>query len=525
MDGIPNLTEEETRVVSPPAVRLTASNFGPIAMGEIELRPLTVFVGPSNSGKTYFAILVYALHRIMGGISRFPVMLPHLSMWERFSKILIGADLEEHERNLRKFLIKLDTAGHNVRFSDLPRHWCELAQALLNRSDKMGADLKEELERCFDLDSVSSLILWSEVPKETMITLAVGEGGEDLWRGHIQFGTSGMSTKGHIEDIPLVPKALRASAKSRKFGSDTFPLFSKRGGTSFDPWDQAMFADDLFRLFSGNLGDRGAHYLPAARSGIMQSHRVIASSLVGRSTRAGLQRFPEVPTFSGIMADFMQRLILFRERKATVEPMEGLAKLLERDALAGEIRTSRSSPEAYPEFVFRQEKSPEDIRLTRASSMVTELAPIVLFLRGVINRNDLVIIEEPEAHLHPAAQTQLAAVLGCMVNAGLKVLVTTHSDWLLKEFGNLIREGELGEETVGNASNRSLRSSLRSHEVGTWLFRKDSVAGPSTVEEIPFDRIEGIEPHEYEDVAEQLYNRSASLQDRLENSDETGGCD
>ena len=75
------------------------------------------------------------------------------------------------------------------------------------------------------------------------------------------------------------------------------------------------------------------------------------------------------------MADFMQKLILFQERKTSVEPMEGLAKLLERDALAGEIRTSRSSPEAYPEFVFRQEKSPEDIRLTRASSMVSELAP------------------------------------------------------------------------------------------------------------------------------------------------------
>ena len=81
MDGIPNLTEEETRVRPSPAVRLTASDFGPIAKGEIELRPLTVFVGPSNSGKTYFAILVYALHRIMGryfSISRNAVAFSHV---------------------------------------------------------------------------------------------------------------------------------------------------------------------------------------------------------------------------------------------------------------------------------------------------------------------------------------------------------------------------------------------------------------------------------------------------------------
>ena len=46
------------------------------------------------------------------------------------------------------------------------------------------------------------------------------------------------------------------------------------------------------------------YYLPAARSGIMQSHRVIASSLVERATRGGLTPL-EVPTFSGIVADFM----------------------------------------------------------------------------------------------------------------------------------------------------------------------------------------------------------------------------
>ena len=33
------------------------SNFGPIARGSVELRPLTVFFGPSNSGKTFLATL------------------------------------------------------------------------------------------------------------------------------------------------------------------------------------------------------------------------------------------------------------------------------------------------------------------------------------------------------------------------------------------------------------------------------------------------------------------------------------
>ena len=42
---------------------LSVRDFGPIYSAEIELRPLTVFVGPSNTGKSYLAILIYALHK------------------------------------------------------------------------------------------------------------------------------------------------------------------------------------------------------------------------------------------------------------------------------------------------------------------------------------------------------------------------------------------------------------------------------------------------------------------------------
>ena len=55
--------------------------------------------------------------------------------------------------------------------------------------------------------------------------------------------------------------------------------------------------------------------------------------------------------------------------------------------------------------------------------MVSELAPVVLFLRGAIDHGDMLIIEEPEAHLHPAAQTQMAVALARMVRAGVRVVV------------------------------------------------------------------------------------------------------
>lgn len=41
-----------------PNVKIAVRNFGPIAEGTVDLRPLTVFVGPSNTGKTYFRLAI-----------------------------------------------------------------------------------------------------------------------------------------------------------------------------------------------------------------------------------------------------------------------------------------------------------------------------------------------------------------------------------------------------------------------------------------------------------------------------------
>ena len=49
------------------SLELEVTNFGPIVEAKIDLRPLTVFVGPSNTGKSYLAILIYALHRFFSG--------------------------------------------------------------------------------------------------------------------------------------------------------------------------------------------------------------------------------------------------------------------------------------------------------------------------------------------------------------------------------------------------------------------------------------------------------------------------
>ena len=59
-------------------------------------------------------------------------------------------------------------------------------------------------------------------------------------------------------------------------------------------------------------------------------------------------------------------------------------------------------------------------------------------IRHIANNNQLLIIDEPESHLDTNNQVQLARLLARLVNSGVKVLITTHSDYLIKEINNLI---------------------------------------------------------------------------------------
>ena len=504
-----NTEATDTQISTYPNVRISAENFGPIVNGSIDLRPLTVFVGPSNTGKTYLATLIYALHKILPDFSLLPVMYQHLYRFVQDlgdTKTSTG-DAYSWEVILQDIVEKLETKGRRFMFADLPEPVRERWQIVLANSEVLGESLATELGRCFGLQSVSELVgLWG-TSDSAKFSVNVSEKCRSLWHFDMKISTSGTTTDGRIEDMLLFPdgEAIASRWGYIKFGE----LIKKTIGEFFEEL-----------LYSATWNDRRSesHYLPAARSGIMQSHRVIASSLVANATRVGLDPFPALPTFSGVTADFMQQLIHYEDERSADELMKNLADALEREMLDGEIRGNRALAGGIPDFVYQPRKTEENIRLTRASSMVTELAPVVLLLRNAIARGDMLIIDEPEAHLHPAAQTEIAKTLGRLVRTGVRVVVTTHSDWLLMEIGNLIREGELEEKTGEPINEQPLPSSLQPSDVGVWLFRKDETSAGSTVEEIPFDRIEGVEPREYEDVAEALYNRSAGLQNRLAES-------
>ncbi len=114
--------------------------------------------------------------------------------------------------------------------------------------------------------------------------------------------------------------------------------------------------------------------------------------------------------------------------------------------------------------------------------MISEFAPIILYLRHRVDQGDVLIIEEPEAHLHPSMQITLTRQLAALVNAGVRIIVTTHSTWMLKELANLIRLS-----SQSNSSRGGDHASLTAEEVGVWMFQAEKSSEGSTATQIDLD--------------------------------------
>jgi len=90
------------------------------------------------------------------------------------------------------------------------------------------------------------------------------------------------------------------------------------------------------------------------------------------------------------------------------------------------------------QFQSKARKGPFSIPLHLASSSARGLSDMYFYLRHTASRDQLLIVDEPESHLDTANQIALARTLARIVRAGIKVLVTTHSDYLIKEINNLV---------------------------------------------------------------------------------------
>ena len=78
------------------------------------------------------------------------------------------------------------------------------------------------------------------------------------------------------------------------------------------------------------------------------------------------------------------------------------------------------------------------LAMIESSSAVRSLVDLGFYLRHVVEKGNLLMVDAPELSLHPANQRRIARLFARLVNLGVKVFITTHSDYIVKELNTLI---------------------------------------------------------------------------------------
>ena len=206
------------------------------------------------------------------------------------------------------------------------------------------------------------------------------------------------------------------------------------------------------------------------------------------------------------------------KRRPSYSPLSKAIAFIESVVIGGRIDLDNTELPA-PDIVYWQgpaEAPTGKYALDHTSSMVSELAPVVLFLKYLVQPGDLLIFEEPESHLHPAAQLRLARGIARLVNADVKVLITTHSGDFVGQINNLVSMSNSSQKAAAELG-LAREECLRPDQVSAYGFRLDPKRGGSISEPLPVGADVGIEDQEFLPVSELLYEQAIILQrNRLE---------
>ncbi|MDM8548517.1 ATP-binding protein [Desulfobacterales bacterium HSG2] len=387
-------------------------NLGKIRETELDLRPLTVIIGPNNSNKTYIAYSVYALWERLGS--------SEIEAGEEDFQPLptdIFSQLSEHQKEY----IPLDLGNF---FQDSSHKLFDNTKLNFNISKE---EIEENLKKLFDRRKQQSSRNIPVIPGLDPDFM----GDEDII----------------VEDIDIskllfpTPLALPAERNTLIL---TYKLLSNRR--------YKLMKDTQRQIFSHRGFNKNDIDLVKAQSiGYPQPIEDFLDFL----TDVEMAREPDAgPEFRKLADDIEQQM---QERnKVYLEPVKLGGK---------EIRI--------------RVKQGLDIDLYNASSAIRQLTPLILYLRYRAKINDFIVIDEPEMNLHPESQAKLLEVFGIMISLGVRILITTHSPYLLAHLNNLVSGAvetpEILREQAASSYLKDPRAFLSMDQVSAYEMKNDKL--------------------------------------------------
>ncbi|KAA6328171.1 hypothetical protein EZS27_022904 [termite gut metagenome] len=190
-----------------------------------------------------------------------------------------------------------------------------------------------------------------------------------------------------------------------------------------------------------------------------------------------------------------------------------LAEEIERKILRGNVSVSDLG-----EVLFQPQSMNEALPFLLSASLVKTLSGLIIYLKHEATNSHLLIIDEPELNLHPDNQILLARILAKIVNAGIRLLISTHSDYIVRELNNMIMlsSKDIDKKEFGYEDDEYLNP----EDVGAYLFNFNKEKPDRVIVEALSIEEDGFEVETMDEVIASLNARSMNLYYKLKENNE-----
>ena len=368
---------------------ITLKNLGPISEANFTVGDLTIICGKNNTGKTYITYATYGFFSLLKNY-RFNL----------FDYPFV-ADILKSQKPIR------------IKYSDLNKN-------LIDELIRFSSIYKEQLNRIFASSNIQ------------------------VTASHI--GLNMLSNEGHKRDLTATYYVEDGGAVTINLSNkDDCYLdldlivtlgFENRPDLSeviadLNYWVKEIILPKVFMASAERTGaalfQREIDFNRSGLIDILKETNANPQQLLGRFTA----EYP-LPVKHNI--DFVRDLpnIISKQSEFSRQYPEILlsfAQLLGGDYQVNNVGGISYSPTSQPDL---------KLTLAESSSTVRSLVDIGFYLKHLAKKGALLMVDEPELNLHPENQRKIARLFAMLVNAGIRVFITTHSDYIIKEFNTLL---------------------------------------------------------------------------------------
>ena len=410
--------------------KVTIKNFGKLTDATIRIGKFTVFAGSNNTGKSFVSKALYSIFSAMNENHVKALLEPHLAPLHSSLRRLGSISKDEHLRAMSDKVANLRKQINDIS----PNNDANELDIVEEMFPSVYSSLKEIQDALPELKTVAESFIKSRQNEDN--------GGENFERArHISFFSRDIERMiermgrqiNHLREImEFSAGTLVAQGFSRKIEENFTQNFQVEllsdlvGGGQ----DSAVFnIPDIVNIQIGaamqwNVNWSGMHKMQ------QYSHVLYLESPSFWKIKNALEYIrPRMQDSTGIPKYVYDMFDALRLSYPTTADADTIGRdILDNltSSIGGKLKVGETG-----DLFFDDGKGSYPLSL--AAMGIANLGMLALLIeKNLLDKNTFLFVDEPEAHLHPAWQVEMAEALFALAKGGVNVVIATHSADILK---------------------------------------------------------------------------------------------